>query len=185
MHVIAWLLTQRAVEAGELTALQARKPARRLGEAAESDPGFLEQLPEAALHLVRSSSDLYARVRRLDEGSADVQPQPSPARSLLHRWNAPSDDCAGPGGPASVAFMTDYRFSYGPKLLSGEGATRHLGELLPDGPCLFVTDARILSLGLASAALEALEAAGVTAVIFDAIEQDPSDRKSTRLNSSH
>src|SRR3546814_401671 len=100
-------------------------------------------------------------------------------------WNAPSDDCAGPGGPASVAFMTDYRFSYGPRLLSGEGATRHLGELLPDGPCLFVTDARILSLGLASAALEALEAAGVTAVIFDAIEQDPSDRKSTRLNSSH
>ena len=85
MHVIPWLLTQRAVEAGELTALQARKPARRLGEAAESDPDFLEQLPEAALHLVRSSSDLYARVRRLDEGNGDVQPQPSPARSLLHR----------------------------------------------------------------------------------------------------
>ena len=29
MHVIAWLLTQRAVEAGELSAAQARNPARR------------------------------------------------------------------------------------------------------------------------------------------------------------
>src|SRR3990170_3001949 len=41
MHVIAWLLTQRAVEAGELTRAQARRPARRLGEAAESDPLLL------------------------------------------------------------------------------------------------------------------------------------------------
>src|SRR3546814_15361958 len=75
-------------------------------------------------------------------------------------WNAPSDDCAGPGGPASVAFMTDYRFSYGPRLMSGAGATRHLGEPLPDGPCLFVTDAGILSVGLDSAALADVEAAG-------------------------
>src|SRR3954451_16678988 len=37
MHVIAWLLTQRAVESGELTALQARKSSRRLGEAPDSD----------------------------------------------------------------------------------------------------------------------------------------------------
>ena len=85
MHVIAWLLTQRAVEAGELTAAQARKPARRLGDAPESDPQLLEQLPDAALQLIRSSHELYARVRRLDEGGGEIEPQPSPARNLLRR----------------------------------------------------------------------------------------------------
>ena len=85
MHVIAWLLTQRAVEAGELTPLQARKPARRLGDATDSDPDLLDQLPASALQLVQASSELYARVRRLDEGTAAITPQPSPARTLLRR----------------------------------------------------------------------------------------------------
>ena len=85
MHVIAWLLTQRAVEAGELTPGQARTPARRLGEAAESDPALLAKLPDNALALVHASEELYARVKRLEEGSATAEPQPSPARSLLSR----------------------------------------------------------------------------------------------------
>lgn len=83
MHIIAWLLTQKAVEAGELTASQARAPARRLGEAAESDPDLLERLPPAALHLVQASRDLFARVQRLDLGTA--QPEGSPARTLMTR----------------------------------------------------------------------------------------------------
>src|SRR3712207_2359837 len=37
MHVIAWLLTQRAVAAGELTRAQAGESERRLGEAPLSD----------------------------------------------------------------------------------------------------------------------------------------------------
>lgn len=85
MHVIAWLLTQRAVESGELTAAQARRPARRLGEAVESDDGVVAQLPEPAARLVQGSLDLYARVKRLDDGSFGLEPQPSPARSLLSR----------------------------------------------------------------------------------------------------
>ena len=85
MHVIAWLLTQRAVEAGELTPSQSRKPARRLGDTAESDPALLARLPEGALHLVQSSIELFARVKRLDEGSGNSEPQVSPARSLLSR----------------------------------------------------------------------------------------------------
>ena len=85
MQVIAWLLTQRAVEAGELSPSQARTPSRRLGEAAESDPGAIEKLPERAAGLVQASQELYARVRRLDEGSAHLEPQSSPARSLLNR----------------------------------------------------------------------------------------------------
>lgn len=85
MHVIAWLLTQRAVEAGELSRAQARRPARRLGEAPESDPELLGKLPESALTLIDASRELYARVERLDQGSLGAEPQASPARSLLNR----------------------------------------------------------------------------------------------------
>jgi len=82
MHVIAWLLTQRAVEVGELSAAQARRPARRLGEAIESDGEMLAQLPPAAAGLVQASTDLYARIRRLDENGIGADAQASPARNL-------------------------------------------------------------------------------------------------------
>jgi regulator of CtrA degradation len=85
MHVIAWLLTQRAVEAGEISAARARAPARRLGDAPESDPAMLQKLPESALSLVQASQELHARVKRLEEGSVSQEPQASPARSLLSR----------------------------------------------------------------------------------------------------
>jgi alcohol dehydrogenase class IV len=63
-----------------------------------------------------------------------------------------------------------YEFHYGPKLIAGQGAAARLGELLPPGPCLFVTDANVRALGLADAALAALP----DAILFDAVEQDPS-----------
>jgi regulator of CtrA degradation len=85
MHIIAWLLTQRAVAAGELTSEQARNPERQLGEAVESDEEVLEKLPQSALDLIRSSRDLYERVRRIEEGSSSEEPHQSPARSLLSR----------------------------------------------------------------------------------------------------
>jgi regulator of CtrA degradation len=85
MHVIAWLLTQRAVEAGELSNAQARTPSRRLGDAPESDETLLEKLPEHALQLVRASRDLYARVRRLEESGDSAEDAASPARSLMSR----------------------------------------------------------------------------------------------------
>jgi regulator of CtrA degradation len=86
MHVIAWLLTQRAVEAGELSPLQARSAARRLGEAPETDEALLPRLPEEAVALIAASRDLYTRVERLDAaGGEAAAPQPSPARSLLSR----------------------------------------------------------------------------------------------------
>jgi regulator of CtrA degradation len=86
MHVIAWLLTQRAVEAGELSRNQARKPARRLGEAPDCDEHVLAKLPGGARELVLASRDLYARVKRLDEaGGLGPEPQASPARSLMSR----------------------------------------------------------------------------------------------------
>jgi alcohol dehydrogenase class IV len=69
--------------------------------------------------------------------------------------------------------MKPYEFLYGPKLISGPGAARRLGDLLPPGRCLFVTDAAIRSLGLADGALEAISAAGIETIMFDAVEADP------------
>ena len=86
MHIIAWLLTQKAVDAGELTPAQAQRPERQLGEPVVSDEEVLAQLPESARALIRSSTDLYERVNRLAEGGPPVGDAPqSPARSLLSR----------------------------------------------------------------------------------------------------
>jgi len=85
MHVIAWLLTQRAVAAGELSRDQAGAEERRLGPAADTDLALLARLPEAAADLIRASEDLYDRVGRLDRGSFAEGEAGSPARSLISR----------------------------------------------------------------------------------------------------
>jgi regulator of CtrA degradation len=95
MHIIAWLLTQRAIETGEISPVAGQRPERRLGHAGDSDPAVVEQLPPAARALVASSVDLYGRVKRLDEEAVSDQPVSSPARALMGRlerdliWNAP------------------------------------------------------------------------------------------------
>jgi regulator of CtrA degradation len=85
MHVIAWLLTQRAVEVWDLTAAGARAPARRLGGAVESDVDTLNRLPPEARRFVDASIALHTRVARLEAGLEDDLPAASPARQLLSR----------------------------------------------------------------------------------------------------
>jgi regulator of CtrA degradation len=85
MHIVAWLLTQRAVESGEIPERHGRRPERRLGHAQDSDPALVDQLPEAAQRLIKASADLYARVRRLDEGTLETEVPQSPARALMGR----------------------------------------------------------------------------------------------------
>jgi regulator of CtrA degradation len=93
MHIVAWLLTQRAVETGEIKNPGGGRPQRRLGKASDSDPLVVDQLPEAAKNLVNASADLYARVKRLDDGQLMDEPVASPARALMGRlerdliWN--------------------------------------------------------------------------------------------------
>ena len=93
MHIVAWLLTQRAVEAGEITTADGGRPERRLGKAGDSDPVVVGQLPPSAQKLINSSVDLYARIQRLDEGQMMDEPVASPARALMGRlerdliWN--------------------------------------------------------------------------------------------------
>src|SRR5437763_7837531 len=55
MHIVAWLLTQRAIESGEIQIIQRRRPERRLGNAQDSDRAVVIQLPEAAQRLINSS----------------------------------------------------------------------------------------------------------------------------------
>jgi regulator of CtrA degradation len=85
MHIVAWLLTQRAIESGELGTLEGRRPERRLGNAQDSDPAVVNQLPAAAQRLINASADLYARIRRIDEGSVEADVPQSPARALMGR----------------------------------------------------------------------------------------------------
>ena len=85
MHIVAWLLTQRAIESGEIAFREGRRPERRLGHAQDSDPEVVARLPESAQRLVSASTDLYARVKRLDEGSLSEEPPASPARALMGR----------------------------------------------------------------------------------------------------
>jgi regulator of CtrA degradation len=85
MHIIAWLLTQRAVDAGELAPRDALDPSRRLGPEPQSDIVVLGTLPPEAQALVMSSEELYRRVARLDASQAEPTPEASPARQLLDR----------------------------------------------------------------------------------------------------
>ena len=85
MHVIAWLLTQRAVAAGELGEHAEPAASRDLGPAVPSDAGTLATMPAQALRLVAASIELHARAGRLERGIATVDPVASPARHLQRR----------------------------------------------------------------------------------------------------
>ena len=65
MHVLAWLLNQRAYLAGELSAAQLARH-NELPEERSADPTNLEALEPETRALIRESEDLHARVARLD-----------------------------------------------------------------------------------------------------------------------
>ena len=85
MHIIAWLLTQRAVMAGELAARDALDPSRRLGDGPDTDDATIALLPDAAKILVVASIDLHRRVTRFDKLQASGRLVRSPVRSLHER----------------------------------------------------------------------------------------------------
>jgi regulator of CtrA degradation len=72
-QVLAWLLTHRAVHAGEMNLIEATRPDRRLGgrelclnSEGDDDPG----MPEELRNLLNRSLSLYRRIARLDEQAA-------------------------------------------------------------------------------------------------------------------
>lgn len=83
MHAVAWLLTHRAIDAGEITPDDARLPPRRLSDAPESEEAKLYPLPVRARALIRASIDLHRRVAHLDR-ALDEEAE-SPARAMQER----------------------------------------------------------------------------------------------------
>src|SRR4029450_4207968 len=72
-QVLAWLLTHRAVHAGEMDLIEATRPDRRLGgrelclnTQGDEDPA----MPEELRNLLARSLSLYRRIARLDEQAA-------------------------------------------------------------------------------------------------------------------
>lgn len=90
MHVIAWLLSQRAWQRGEIADVDLSEEKYRLGRATETDPAISEAFPFAARSLIEASQELYGRVARLQDRmdamlSTTAQPDASPARALMDR----------------------------------------------------------------------------------------------------
>jgi len=70
--------------------------------------------------------------------------------------------------------MRPFTFNPGPRLISGDGSATQLGDVMPEGPCLFVTDKDVLALGLTDECRAALDNGGREIILFDAVEADPS-----------
>jgi len=86
MHIVAWLLTQRAAAA----TITGGGASARLGRAAESDVSSLDGMPEDARKIIIASTDLYERIQRLD--ARFQAPLPSlGARTLQNRLNYAMD----------------------------------------------------------------------------------------------
>ena len=86
MHVIAWLLSQKAWQRGEITAEALSDPKYRLGSASQTDMSALAVLPPCARDLVTGSQSLYDRVRRLQEQMLQINLTPAPVSDI------PNDD---------------------------------------------------------------------------------------------
>lgn len=84
-HVIAWLLTRRALEAGEISRREARDPSRRLGMVETTDPAVMETLPADARRLILASETLHARARRLEASLSRPSAPASPTHQLIAR----------------------------------------------------------------------------------------------------
>ncbi|MGF7168445.1 regulator of CtrA degradation [Sphingobium xanthum] len=90
MHVIAWLLTQRAILNGELPESVRGEERHRLGDAAVTAPGIGDRFSFDMKTLIEASEDLYDRVARLESQllgrSRGTRLVPlNPARDLLTR----------------------------------------------------------------------------------------------------
>lgn len=70
MHVLAWLLNQRAFFSGELTERQLRTHSK-LPEDRDSDPAALELLEQATRDLIAETVQLHSRIARLDRAWRD------------------------------------------------------------------------------------------------------------------
>lgn len=86
MHIIAWLLLQRAAHAQEIAIDVARADRNRLGASPAFDADLCARFPEGAQKLVRASLHLYERVRCAElhwRGEAAIDAAPSAVHAML------------------------------------------------------------------------------------------------------
>lgn len=92
MHVIAWLLTQKAWRREEIPAEALDDPKYLLGPAAPTDAAALAALPSCARELVTGSETLYERVRRLQESMRTARMRSSGAEAAVAAGGGPARD---------------------------------------------------------------------------------------------
>ncbi len=68
MHIIAWLLLQRAITAGEVDPKVASEARNRIGISPPGDAALRAQMPVEAQRLIAASERLHQRVAQLDAG---------------------------------------------------------------------------------------------------------------------
>lgn len=85
MHVVAWLLTQRAIAENAPSHRPHNPNTNRLSSAAPTDSVVIALLPEQARELIVASCELYSRVQRLDQQLTSAPPRSSPAKNLQSR----------------------------------------------------------------------------------------------------
>lgn len=83
MHILAWLLNQRAFLSGELNENQLRRHGR-LPPERPSMPGMMEKLLPETRQLVRESERLHARVARLDRDWPQAEVAGQTAVGAMH-----------------------------------------------------------------------------------------------------
>ncbi|KUO57689.1 MAG: AraC family transcriptional regulator [Sphingomonadales bacterium BRH_c3] len=82
MHVLAWLLNQRAFFSGELNEMQLRRHGR-LPEDRDSCPEDMELLEPATRALIQDTIHLHRRISRLDEAWSEH----FAARPMVHNMH--------------------------------------------------------------------------------------------------
>ncbi len=90
MQVIAWLLFQRALCAGEISVAMAAARDQMLGDAMPSDAAMCARFPDHVRLLIIASEQLYARVLRVQQDRLRArQSLPvSPARTMQRQLRA-------------------------------------------------------------------------------------------------
>jgi regulator of CtrA degradation len=88
MHVIAWLLNQKAIRAGELQPRDTMHGLEELGYAPATDTQWIERLPDEAQLLIAASEDLYYRVQRVAEHMARFAAETPEPLAMIARLRA-------------------------------------------------------------------------------------------------
>ena len=88
MHCIAWLLNQKALHSGELSAGEAWNRDRVLGCAPDTDQAMTDRFPEEARQIVMASEELFQRLHRLSTNMEREMAAESAVQDMFRRLNS-------------------------------------------------------------------------------------------------